>query len=152
MDIDQSSIRQLSRLDSFEKRLLGDGISLAFDKPLSSEYSFDDAQCFFIYDDYLAGAIVKTISSMNYLDKLFVQKELRGKGVGVLLLQRVIDKYPQLLWRASLANPYISFYNELSDRSVELDDWLVYLKGYKDDEAALTISQIIQKESDFDSL
>ena len=32
------------------------------------------------------------------------------------------------------------------------DDWLVYFKGYKDDEAALAISEIIQKESDFDSL
>ena len=74
-----------------------------------------------------------TIAPVCYLEDLFVDQNYRGRGLGRLLVQDLIElakarDYSRIYWHTQMRNPARSLYDEF----VKADDFVRYRLVFKD--------------------
>jgi N-acetyl-gamma-glutamyl-phosphate reductase/acetylglutamate kinase len=90
----------------------------------------DDVRVYYT-EGLSAAAIVKFLPgiSVPYLDKFVVDPRFRRLGLAELLMNRLLNDYPEMFWRSREANPINIFYRQHSDGTFSDDKWRVFWVG-----------------------
>jgi N-acetyl-gamma-glutamyl-phosphate reductase/acetylglutamate kinase len=90
----------------------------------------DDVRVYYT-EGLSAAAIVKFLPGIKvpYLDKFVVDPRFRRLGLAELLMNRLLNDYPEMFWRSREANPINIFYRQHSDGTFSDDKWRVFWVG-----------------------
>ena len=78
---------------------------------------------------YRGLAIVKKLTTVNYLDKIATDPSMHGTGLGSELFKVVCQvTSDSVAWRAAKTNPANSWYSRLG-MQIETPEWFVYLRN-----------------------
>ncbi len=106
----------------------------SFNRSLKADY-FDDLplECILSSESWGAMAIVlKGVDGIPYLDKFAVTPEAQGAGLGAAVWQALIQRCPQLYWRARADNPITPWYFDQADASFTRERWVAFSIGIED--------------------
>ncbi len=79
-----------------------------------------------------AALVLEGIRGVAYLDKFVVTPEAQGEGLAGALWQALVARYPQLYWRARVANPVNSWYFRRADSTLKRDGWVAFTRGIRE--------------------
>jgi acetylglutamate kinase len=106
----------------------------SFNRSLKADY-FDNLplECILSSESWGAMAIVlKGVDGIPYLDKFAVTPEAQGAGLGAAVWQALIQRCPQLYWRAKADNPITPWYFDQADASFTRERWVAFSIGIED--------------------
>ncbi|MCX8158089.1 MAG: hypothetical protein N3D73_00275 [Candidatus Diapherotrites archaeon] len=142
-------IRYAKRLGKEKKEKLRKLIERAFRRKLKKDY-FKEKIIEVVYQkDFEGAAIIKKIGNFYYLDKFVVDVPYQGTGLGKSLWETIIRKYHKIMWRARKNNKINSFYIKECDGLIKKNNWIIYWKNIREEEAIKNISNIYIKKTDF---
>ncbi|MBN2572716.1 MAG: hypothetical protein JXA68_11350 [Ignavibacteriales bacterium] len=140
------NINQTSDINSLDKNKIAEVLENSFNKKLVEDYFDDDFEEIYYQKDYEAVAIVKRVLGVPYLDKIGVIKPRQGTGMGKAIWERIVKKYPKLIWRATITNEVNSFYSKKCDGMIKRGTWYVYWIGLDEEEIFPAIEAVSKKE------
>lgn len=120
------------RID-YDKQTVSDIIKASFGKALAPDYFESKIEAVIIDKEKRGVAIVKATEDGFYLDKFAVKKEYQSNGVGKNIWNELVQKFPQICWRAKLDNPINGWYQKKSDGFEQAGEWMVFWIGKKPD-------------------
>lgn len=154
--------------DELDTTLFLNLIENGFQKELKPNYlsSLGANPKFLIEKNYNGIIVFFQHENFYYLDKVVVNPEYFGRGLGSLLLdelieqiQRISENHPKLIWRATLDNPYLAKYASLLHqasigapfycRTISNGEYIFHLLGLTDEESKRAVKFMIQHPSSF---
>ncbi len=118
----------------------------SFRKKLVDNYFENGITGVFYQEDYEGVAIMKEINGIPYLDKFSVARFRQGTGLGKSIWNKVIKKYPKLIWRAAVDNPFNVTYMKNCDGMIKNPQWCVYWRNLSHDEIMSSVKLVLDKE------
>ena len=149
-------IRRFHSFDELDKAKFTCLIESGFGKKLVPDY-FEYANpvliCLAESGGSYAGAIVveqiPEIEDAYYLDKIVVEEEAQGQGIGKLLWAELNGHAPKLAWRAKKDNPIIEFYAKQADTVISFpkgSDYIFFFYGIKVQDIQKALEYAINKK------
>ena len=136
-----------SILDPLKFKLL---MKVSFKKDLQKDYFKQTFKELIYQINYEGIALVQILNYENlkipYLDKFAVHPLSRGTGLAKSLWSNISNKYPILMWRSSIENPFNTFYFKHSDGNIKTEKWQIFWKGIDIHTASQFIDQISEKK------
>ncbi|USN99413.1 MAG: acetylglutamate kinase [Phycisphaeraceae bacterium] len=123
-------IRTETGLDGLDRVKITSLLERSFNKRLDPAYldKVGDAKIY-VGGDYTAIAIIKSRDAGHYLDKLGINEQAQGLGLGATLWNRIRHDHPRLYWRSRVDNPANKWYLGRADGMHRTPEWLVFWYG-----------------------
>ena len=134
-DINKLDLQKISALieNAFNGRKL---VKDYFDEPIKE---------IFYQKDYEALAIIKEVCGVPYLCKFAVNKLRQSTGLGKALWQKIVSKYPSLIWRSNPQNTINSFYITKGQGMLKKNKWHIFWYNIEEEKLPFIIEKVLQK-------
>lgn len=144
-----TEILEFSNWKKINKHKVKNLIEKSFGRSLKRDYFKKPVKHIFLDYRYRAMSVIRKVEGMYYLDKFCVAKTAQGEGVGGDIWFRTLKKYPNLFWRARLANPINNWYFEKSHGTRKYDKWILFWINLGEKQIKKAAKYILNLEESF---
>lgn len=138
-----------TKIDPSLQKSLFATIEESFKKKLNPNFPNRKLHSAIYTNNFSCTGLISLINNFFYLDKLAVNSNFRGQGLGTALLDEIVNSYSPIIWRSSDTNPFLEFYKNKASLKKKTKNWNIFEVNIKSNTPNYIYNTISNMHSDF---